>query len=183
MYVCMYVCMHACMYVAMYVFVYVQHSQAPGSNLCLNEQNRNYSKWICSISSISIYYSKWICSMSIIWNLKRFKWICSMGSINIYTQEKFETILNGYVLRCIWVHHKFETILNGYVLWAYKIWNGSKWICSISSISIYCDLQNNCKFDRPSTNAWMRGIPIQGPFFVCMYIPSLQGRAVAKSRY
>ena len=28
-------------------------------------------------------------------------------------------------------------------------------------ISMYCDLQNNCKFDRPLKNAWMRGIPIQ----------------------
>ncbi len=30
----------------------------------------------------------------------------------------------------------------------------------------YCDLQNNCSFDRPLKNAWMRGIPIQGPFFL-----------------
>ncbi len=32
--------------------------------------------------------------------------------------------------------------------------------------AIYCDLQNECKFDRPLKNAWMRGIPIQDPFFI-----------------
>ncbi len=33
-------------------------------------------------------------------------------------------------------------------------------------VCMYCDLQNNCKFDRPLKNAWMRGIPIQGPFLI-----------------
>jgi hypothetical protein len=32
-------------------------------------------------------------------------------------------------------------------------------------VNAYCDLQNNCKFDRPLKNGWMRGIRIQGPFF------------------
>jgi hypothetical protein len=35
----------------------------------------------------------------------------------------------------------------------------------IHIIHTYCDLQSNRKFDRPFKNGWMRGIPIQGPFF------------------
>ncbi len=41
----------------------------------------------------------------------------------------------------------------------------TKRLLSDSLNSSYCDLQNNCKFDRPLKNARMRGIPIQGPFF------------------
>ncbi len=40
------------------------------------------------------------------------------------------------------------------------------YVCIAVYEYIYCDLQNNCKFDRPLKNAWMRGIPIQGPFFI-----------------
>ncbi len=50
-----------------------------------------------------------------------------------------------------------------------QIWGGSnahihtKYHACIHTT--YCDLQNNCKFDRPLKNAWMRGIPIQCHFF------------------
>jgi hypothetical protein len=39
------------------------------------------------------------------------------------------------------------------------------YVCMLD-IHMYCDLQNDCKFDRPLKNAWMCGIPIQGPFFI-----------------
>jgi hypothetical protein len=51
-----------------------------------------------------------------------------------------------------------------------RLWNGrsASNCCASTSRFHYCDLQNNSKFDRPLQNAWMRGIPIKGPFFILL---------------
>ncbi len=41
----------------------------------------------------------------------------------------------------------------------------------------YCDLQNNCKFDRPFKNDWMRAISIQDLFFIQLRKQGLKKRA------